>query len=132
MQAGMPVIVSGKISARDDKEPQIVADMLRPISDITAPGTRNPEYPNNSTSAPNEAVQKNGAVPGKRLFVKLQSEDCFQYERLKLVLTMFPGREQMVIHFDDTKKNIGTKCIIHDALVRELHEMLGAENVVVR
>jgi len=45
---------------------------------------------------------------------------------------MFPGSEQMVIHFEDTKKSLGTKCLIHEALIKELREMLGAENVVVK
>jgi len=45
---------------------------------------------------------------------------------------MFPGRERMVIYFDDTKKTVGAKCTIHEALVRELREMLGDENAVVK
>jgi hypothetical protein len=45
---------------------------------------------------------------------------------------MFPGNERMVIHFEDTKKNVGAKCIIHKALLEELKTMLGNENVIVR
>ena len=70
--------------------------------------------------------------PEKKLFVKLAGAECGQYERLKLILTMFPGGQQMAIHFEDTKKTVGAKCLIHDALIRELKEMLGDGNVIVK
>jgi hypothetical protein len=73
-----------------------------------------------------------GSEQGKTLFIKLRSEDCPEYDRLKLIHMMFPGHSRMVIHFSDTRKNVATSCVIHDALVRELSGMLGEENVVVR
>jgi len=112
MQAEALVLVYGKISARDDKDPQIILETLRPITDtenITAPEPAN-----------------------KTLYVKLGSENDPEYERLKLVHMMFPGNQRMVIHFDDTKKNVGAKCIIHDAFLEELSLMLGDKNVVVK
>ena len=45
---------------------------------------------------------------------------------------MFPGSERMVMHFADSKKTIGTKCVIHEAFIRELSGMLGEANVVVK
>ena len=45
---------------------------------------------------------------------------------------MFPGQERMVIFFEDTKKRLGAPCLIHSALVEELTELLGKENVVVK
>ncbi|MEO2799269.1 hypothetical protein, partial [Flavonifractor plautii] len=51
---------------------------------------------------------------------------------IKLVLTMFPGTEQMVVKCEDTGKRLGTVCLVHPALIQELNELLGAENVVVR
>ena len=38
----------------------------------------------------------------------------------------------MVIYCEKEKKRIGASCVIHDALVAELKEMLGEENVVVK
>jgi DNA polymerase-3 subunit alpha len=117
MQTESPVLAYGRLSERDEKDPQIVLDMLRPISDATNPGLKD----SNAAS-----------VQGKTLYVKLCGEDGPEYERLKLVLMMFPGRERMVIHFEDTKKSVGAKCIIHDAFVQELREMLGEKNVVIK
>ena len=51
---------------------------------------------------------------------------------IKLLLTMFPGEERMIIAFEDGGKRLGTSCVIHDALIRELQELLGEKNVVVR
>ena len=117
MQPESLVIAYGKISERDEKEPQILLDTLRPISDaddLTAPQKKRP------------------LSNGKTLFIKLSSEESPDYEKLKLLHTMFPGNEQMVIHFTDTKKNLGAKCVIHEAFLNELHNMFGEKNVVVR
>ena len=45
---------------------------------------------------------------------------------------MFPGTQQMKIRCADTGKLLGAPCLIHDALVAELRERLGPENVVVK
>ena len=141
MQVGEAVIISGKLSARDEKEPQIVVDSLRPITDVTESGEWRDPVAGADILRTQAQFQQHAAgssatdrppAEEKKLFVKLQSADCPQYERLKLIHIMFPGREQMVIHFSDTKKSVGTKCVIHNAFIRELREMLGEENVVVK
>jgi DNA polymerase-3 subunit alpha len=77
-------------------------------------------------------MTKKADTEQKTLYVKLDNEDGPEYERLKLVHMMFPGNERLIIHFTDTKKNVGTKCIIHEAFLDELNTMLGAGNVVIR
>ena len=140
MQTESLVIAYGRISARDDKDPQIVLDMLRPISDaenLSSPemARQRNEYSSAQTSVSNtniDASTSHASKVSKTLYVKLRSEDSPEYERLKLVHMMFPGNERMVIHFSDTKKNVGAKCVIHDAFIEELREMLGDNNVVVK
>ena len=66
------------------------------------------------------------------LWVRLPSRDDPAVRRIELILTMFPGEQPLVLYFTDTKKRLGARCVIHDALVRELREMLGDENVVVK
>jgi DNA polymerase-3 subunit alpha len=109
----LPVYITGKISARDEKEPQLVADTIRPLSDLDP--------------MPGEEVPLE-----RKLYVKVPSESCDAYERLKLILVMFPGDDQLVLYFEDTKKKRGAKCVIHEALIRELADMFGQENVVVK
>jgi len=133
------VLASGRLSARDEKEPQIVLDALRPIDGTAqqAPpaggacgGMANGGNAQCAGGSPQNGGEGRGA--GERtLFVKLASEKSPEYERLRLVHMMFPGRERMVIHFSETKKNVSAKCVVHEALVAELRGMLGDENVVV-
>lgn len=109
------LIIKGRISVRDEKEPQIMVDQIRPISDLGLE-----QY---------EPEKKQGE---KKLWVKLDSKDNPVLERIELILTMFPGKQQMIIYCEKEKKRIGAMCVIHDALIAELKEMLGDENVVVK
>ena len=108
------LVIKGRISIRDEKEPQIVVESIRPLSDMNAPGS----------NAPPPAE--------KKLWVKLGSETDPILDRIKLILTMFPGTQQMIIYCDREKKRIGTRCLIHEGLVAELQELLGEKNVVVK
>ena len=42
------------------------------------------------------------------------------------------GEGQAVLYFEDTKKRYGARCLIHPALIQDLKERLGEENVVVK
>lgn len=112
------VIIRGRISLRDEKDPQIMVDTIRPINDAGSP------------SAPRSRAA--GAAPGQKLWVKIPSENDGRIERIKLILTMFPGAQQLIIYCEQEKKRIGANCIIHEALIAELKELLGEENVVVK
>ena len=68
----------------------------------------------------------------KKLYVKLPSAEHPSLKRIELILTMFPGQGQLVIWCEKEKKRIGARCLIHEALVDELSEMLGEENVVIK
>ncbi|HBR09385.1 MAG TPA: DNA polymerase III subunit alpha [Clostridiales bacterium] len=108
------LIVKGRISVRDEKEPQLVVDSIRPISDLNPMGSDDPP------------------LPERKLWVRLPSRDCAQFRRIELLLEMFPGDDRMIIFFEDTKKRLGAECVIHDALVAELREMLGEKSVVIQ
>ncbi|MCL2408313.1 MAG: DNA polymerase III subunit alpha [Oscillospiraceae bacterium] len=116
IRIGERVIIQGRVSHRDEKPPQIVINSMR---ELTMDAAKTPEPA--LTEQPED----------RKIFVKISSEESEEYERFKLVLDMFPGREKMVMYFDDTKKKIGTNCVIHQALVTELQEMLGLDSVVV-
>ncbi|MDR0905614.1 MAG: DNA polymerase III subunit alpha [Oscillospiraceae bacterium] len=105
------VLVTGKLSARDDKPPQVLANLIRPISDLDGV----PELPSE-----------------RKLYVKIPSETDNRVRKMTLVLSMFPGREQVILYYEDTKKRVGGKCVIHDALTAELSQMFGEGSVVVK
>ncbi len=111
---GAAMIIKGRISVRDEKEPQIMVDSIRPISDLNDLGS--------SAPPPEE----------RKLWVKLPSKYDDALKRIELILTMFPGEQQMVIWCEREKKRIGARCLIHEGLVLELREMLGDDNVVIK
>ncbi len=111
VKENIPVYITGKISARDD-QPQLLVDKIRPLSDLDP--------------MPGEPVQDE-----KTLHVKVTCQDAPEMERLKLVLTMFPGKQELIVHYTETRKRQRLRCVIHEAFVSELEEMLGGENVAV-
>ena len=117
------LIIRGRISVRDEKEPQIMVDSIRPLSDI---GTMaQPAREQRSAPAPQPPADQ-------KLWVKLPGADDARLHKIELILTMFPGTQQMIIWCEREKKRIGARCLLHPALVQELKELLGDENVVVK
>ena len=105
------IIVRGRISVRDEKEPQIVVDSIRPMSDAA--------LPDGSYAKP------------RKLWIRLAQNDARIMRRIELLQEMFPGNDRMIVYFADTGRRFGADCVIMDSLVRELVEMVGAENVKV-
>ena len=110
------IIVRGRISVRDENEPQIMVDDIRPLSDLDAMKLR----------------EEKEVIKPETLWVKLPSRDDPAIKRIELILTMFPGHQKMIIWCEKEKKKIGAGCLIHEGLIMELQEMLGKENVVVK
>ena len=108
------VIVKGRISLRDEKEPQLMVDSLRPLSDLH----------DLETNAPPKAERK--------LWLKLPRADKRLLRRIELLCEMFPGRERMIIVLVEENRRLGAECVIRDSLVRELKELLGEDCVVVK
>ena len=113
-----PVVITGRFSVRDDKEPQIVINRARPMSD----------YANgNPASETNEPVIENGV-----LYLRLPNEDEPLFTKVKAILNMFPGNNSAVLYFADTGVRRGTKCALYRTMLRELKNVLGEENVVLK
>ena len=64
--------------------------------------------------------------------MKLPSAADPRMRKLRLVLNMFPGNSQLVLYCEDTKKRLGAAAELHPALIAELREMFGAENVAIK
>ncbi len=120
VQENMPVLVTGKISVRDEKPPQMMVDRLQPLDHLK--------------EEREETASPAGVQPGKerKLYVKVPSESHPIWGKLTILFSMFPGRDAAVVVFADTRRKLGTRCVVHPALVSQLQEWLGQENVVVK
>ena len=121
LRENSPVVVTGRLSLRDDKEPQIVINRARPISDF-ASAKPVLEEPVKRTSAPGTGT----------LYLRLPGEDQKLYPKIRAMLNMFPGESTVVLYFADTKQRRGTRCVLMDSLLRELKNVLGEGNVVLK
>ena len=108
------LIVKGRLDVRDEKEPQLVVESFRPLSDLNQIGTQAPP--------PRE----------QKLWVKLPSRYDPALKHIEKLLTMFTGNQQMIVWCEREKKRVTAPCLIHQGLILELQEMLGKENVVVK
>ena len=118
LRENSPVVITGRLSLRDDKEPQIVINRARPISDY-AEGNPDPVP----------------AVPAARegtLYLRLPREEDPRYPKVRAILNMFPGNSGVVVFFENTRQRRGTRCGLADSMLRELESVLGKENVVLK
>ena len=120
LRENSPVVITGRLSIRDDKEPQIVINRARPISDFANGAVE--EEP-----APKMQMPRQGT-----LYLKIPSEADVLYRKVKAILNMFPGDSGVVLYFADTKVRRGTRCMFADSMLRELKNVLGEGNVVLK
>ena len=117
MRENEPVVITGRLSLRDDKDPQIVINRVRPMSDFTEPAFSKPH--------PEEK-------PVGTLYLRLPSETDSAYRKVKAIINMFPGRSKVVVYFADTKLRRGALCDLDNRMMKELESLLGNGNVIVK
>ena len=113
LKENMAILAEGRISVRDEKAPQLMCDRVRPLTESMA-------------------VAESRRRP-RRIYLRLPRQDDPRWQKIQLILTMFPGSEPLKAKFEDT--NTWTQplpCEVHEILVAELRDMLGEENVVVK
>ncbi len=133
LREGEVVCCAGRISVRDEKDPQLMLDAAYPLegqTDASIAAIKNAAR--DGGYAGRRAPAADAAPAQRTLWVRLPSRSDPLFHRVELLLTMFPGTEPMVVYFNDTKKRAGARCVIHDALIAELQQLAGAENVVVK
>ena len=115
LKENSPVVITGRLSLRDDKEPQIIVNRARPITDYSEA----PEQPGR-------------ALPIGKLYLKLPTEEGKLYPKVRAILNMFPGETAVVLYFADTGVRRGTTCQLAEPMLRELESLLSKPCVVVK
>ena len=116
MGENMPVVITGRLSLREDKDPQIIVNRARPISDFEK-----------QSLVPEDIKQEYST-----LYLRLPTQEGKLFGKVRAILNMFPGPKQTVVYFADTKQRRGTTCAFDPAMLQELTAVLGQENVVLK
>ena len=122
LRENSPVVITGRLSLRDDKEPQIVINRARPMSDFENGGPEPVPEPR-----PRQEMPRTGT-----LYLRLPTEDAVLYPKIRAILNMFPGESTAVLFFADTKQRRGTRVTLAESMLRELKNVLGEANVVIK
>ncbi len=115
------VVVTGRFSLREDKDPNIVINRARPISDYVED---RPE--------PVEEVKPKVYPSTLTLYLKLTGENDPNYRKLRAIVNMFPGNGTVKVFFADTRKMRGAQASLDERMVTELKNLLGEANVVLK
>ena len=114
LKENVAVVITGRLSLRDDKEPQIIINRVRPITDYS----ENPEPPKPRTDG--------------TLYLKLDSEEDPRYRKVRSIVNMFPGQGAVKVFFADTRKMRGAQASFDSRMLEELKNVLGEANVVLK
>ncbi len=114
LQVNMPLLAQGKLILREDKAPQFLCDQLTPLVQV-----------------PGQPAGQHKVLPG-RLYLRFSGQADPRLERVKDLFCLFPGQQGAVLYLAAEGRRLGGHCQIHTAMVQELRELLGEENVVVQ
>ena len=119
LREGEPVVITGRLSLRDEKEPQVIVNRARPITDLA----RQPER--EERPAPQ-------VVQAQTLYLKLDGENDPRFRKVRAIVNMFPGDGVVKVFFADTRKVRGARAAFDQRMLRELEDVLGRDNVVLK
>jgi DNA polymerase-3 subunit alpha len=108
------VIVNGRLSLREERDPQIICDMIRPLSDL---------------DNARDGMQRR---QGGKLYIRLASKTDPLAVKVKPMLSMFPGMTPSIVYYEDTKARERCGITPDQRLIKRLTELLGPENVVLK
>jgi DNA polymerase-3 subunit alpha len=113
---GGAVYIKGKYSTREDKDPQILADEIRPLGQVAPLVTLSP---------PDETAEV-----FQKLWIKIPRDKPELTARVLAMLTFFPGTTPVTIYEESTKKRFGGMCSPAAFLLEKLRTLLGSAAVI--
>ena len=113
---GAAIIVSGRISIREDKDPQMVANRVWTIDDGAAA----------------QSGQTGRQQEYRTLYLRVARTGQKGEQKILPILKMFPGRLKTVIYYADTGVRLAGTCEPQEIMLQELRGLLGEENVVLK
>ena len=127
LKENSPVVITGRLSLRDDKDPQIVINRARPMSDFEGGMPEEPQEERFERRPRGPQI-----IPGNTLYLQLTGEDDPRYRKVRAIVNMFPGDGVVKVFFADTRKMRGARAAFDSRMVEELKRVLGDRNVVIK
>lgn len=119
LQENAVVVVDGRLSVREDEAAKLLADSIVPIELYNQTGNRR--------------VQK---ADGKRLYIRLPSRNCIQYDKVVNLLGLFDGNMPVILYLEDVKQKLAVPRRLytsgHPLFFEELQRLVGAENIATK
>ncbi len=128
-QEGKLLYLHGRISRREDEETKLVCEKA---SVLPKPGESIAIISPVKKYEPAKKSSSSGKKPG--LYLKVPGEKTAAYERVKKLLAVFDGAEDVYIYMSDSgklfKAPAGMRVDVNRVLLEELSRVLGHANVV--
>ncbi len=116
LQAGNIVLIGGRLSLREDREPSVVCETIEP----------NPKNILKQQTKP-EKKQRKG------IFLRVENAQCTCMTKIKTLIDIFQGDFPVYIFFRDTGKYECAGYVrMNKPMCEEFKTMIGDENVVIR
>ena len=124
LKENAPVVITGRLSIRDEKEPQIVINRARPISDFENMA----EEPAQEFQPQPVGVNRREWITG-RLYLSVPAAGTPLLRKVRAILQMFPGGCPVGLKDQDTRQTEMIQGGITLAMLEELTAVLGTGKV---
>lgn len=155
LRSGNTLLISGRISGREDEDAKMLADFIEaapgPDADINSVKSRfNANQPDNGYSSNNNynvnanimpankqsAVQPNNASSKSGLYIRVDAMNSAKFNRAMSIISVFEGITKLFVYFCDKKQLTCAPTrnwvTINKPMLDELKLVLGENNVAVR
>ena len=132
---GSVVDVLAGVSLREEEEPKLLCNQVKPASKEVPRDTQGHTPPEANRKPAYSAGQQRSTVPV--LYLRLKNMECEEYERARQVLDIFDeGRSPVVFVLSDTGKRLRAPAQmwvdLNDFMINELKRRIGEDNVAVK
>lgn len=130
IQPDAVLVIDGKISVREERDPEIIAE------NIYQPNAA-PPFSGAKVVKTSKTEKKPPEKPSNSgLYIRVPSLESREYERAKRVLDLFGGDTRLIVVCSDTGKRFVAPSAmwvsVNEPMIAELKDILGADNVAVR
>jgi DNA polymerase-3 subunit alpha len=135
-----PLIIEGRLSLREERQPQVVCESFTPLSSInaaqshssqsrTGSGTENANF---GESQSEDSTPAAAPPTEKTVWLSIDSVQSPVLRKVKPMLGMFPGSVRYKLYYRDTERKEECRAASDERLLKRLRELLGEESVVIK